>query len=114
MNKSDLAQFTVTSQYYRHFTGLLYTDGVEFLAEKAGAYWLIDAIAGYQYEAMGNPQLRDFQLWQLTIENNVGTLVCRADSHLPAIISQTIEYTDFPFDIDLYVCNNVLLLPSEY
>jgi hypothetical protein len=114
MNKSDLAQFTGTEHYYRHLSGLQYTDGVKFLAESAGAYWLIDAIASYQHKVVSNPRLREFQLWKLTVSDNVGTLTCRADSNLPAVISQMIEYTNFPFDIDLYVCNNVLLLPSEY
>ena len=114
MNKSDLAQFTGTENYYKHLFGLQYTDGIKFMAEKAGAYWLIDAIASYQRKVMNNPRLREFQLWQLVIVDNMAILTCRADSGLPAVISQMIEYTDFPFDIDLYVCNNVLLLPSEY
>jgi hypothetical protein len=113
LSKADLIQFTGTSQYYKHLTGLLYTDGVKFMAE-AGAYWLIDAIASYQHKVMNTPRLREFQLWQLVVVNNMAILTCRADSGLPAVVTQYIEYTDFPFDIDLYVCNNVLLLPSEY
>jgi hypothetical protein len=108
MNKSDLNQFIGTEQYYRHPSGLQYTDGIKYLAEKAGAYWLIDLIASYQ------PRLEGFQLWQLEVSENVGIIACRADSGLPALVSQTIEYTDFPFDIDVYVCDGVLLLPSEY
>lgn len=34
---SDLSQFTGTTQYYRHWTKrLLYTDGVQYFAERAG------------------------------------------------------------------------------
>ncbi|MFM6209871.1 DUF6876 family protein, partial [Planktothrix sp.] len=29
---SDLSQFTGTETWYRHFTGLLYTDGIQYLA----------------------------------------------------------------------------------
>ena len=45
ISESDLSQFIGTENYYRHWTGHgVYTDGVKYLAEKAGAYWLIDAI----------------------------------------------------------------------
>ena len=37
--EADLAQFYGTDNWWRHWTGrITYTDGVKFLAEKAGAY----------------------------------------------------------------------------
>nr|WP_199290060.1 DUF6876 family protein [Phormidium sp. FACHB-77] len=45
LTESDLYQFTRTSQWYPHPLGLLYTDGVFYLAERGGAFWLLDAIA---------------------------------------------------------------------
>ncbi len=47
MEQAELAQFTGTEQYYKHLGGLVYTDGVKYLAEKAGSYWLLDIIASY-------------------------------------------------------------------
>lgn len=45
----DLSPFTGTEHWYKHWLGgLLYTDGVKYVADQAGAYWLIDAIASYQ------------------------------------------------------------------
>jgi hypothetical protein len=39
----DLSQFTGTENYYRHpFGKALFTDGVKYFAETAGAYWFID------------------------------------------------------------------------
>jgi hypothetical protein len=103
----DPSQFSGSEYYYKHFTGLLYTDGVQYLAETFGAYWLIDAIASY---ARKEP----FQLWELAVHENSATLTCREDSGLRPVVTQEIEYTDFPENIKLYVSNNVLMLPREY
>ncbi len=42
--KAEPRQFTGTEQYYFNplFEQFRYTDGVKFLAERAGAYWLLD------------------------------------------------------------------------
>ena len=42
-----LAQFTGSQNFYRHgLVGeVLYTEGVEYVAETAGAYWQLDEIA---------------------------------------------------------------------
>jgi hypothetical protein len=39
-----LAQFSGTERYYRIHPGLLATDGAKYLADEAGAYWLLDII----------------------------------------------------------------------
>ena len=93
---------------------LKYTDGVKFVAEKYGAYWLIDAIASYQ--PVKGTDMTDFQLWELKVDSmrSMATLTCRADSDQRASISQKIEYTDFPESITLYVEGGVLLLPNEH
>jgi hypothetical protein len=47
LSLADLAQFTGSECFYRHpiVRVLFYTEGVQFLAEKGGAFWLIDEIA---------------------------------------------------------------------
>jgi len=47
LTEADLAQFTGSEQLYRHslVKRFCYTDGVKYIAERAGAYWLIDEIA---------------------------------------------------------------------
>jgi hypothetical protein len=47
LSKSDLAQFTGSENWYRHGINrnVLYTDGVQHVAERGGAYWLLDEIA---------------------------------------------------------------------
>ena len=41
-----LAQFTGSTHFYRHglVREVLYTEGVEYVAETAGAYWLLDGV----------------------------------------------------------------------
>ena len=124
LSLSDLRQFYGTEHYYRHLFGLVYTDGVKYLADNANCYWLIDAIASYQ----NDPKVRslDMQFWTLEVQGNKAELYVQADSDLPKLISQQIEYTDFPFQgkfdhlrlqfgsIDGVNRTKVLMLKSEY
>jgi hypothetical protein len=113
--ESELAQFTGTTQYFRHWLGgLIYTDGVQHLAERAGAYWLIDAIASWQPQASRAKE--EFQHWELNVhDDRSADLTARRDSGEPTIVHQKIEYTDFPLKtITLYLEGNVLLLPTEH
>jgi Family of unknown function (DUF6876) len=66
-NKLDnLNQFTGTEQWYRHALNhaVTFTDGAKYVADQAGAYWLLDEIAlaqRYQQAASAEP----FQVWRL-------------------------------------------------
>ncbi|MDQ3279894.1 MAG: hypothetical protein M3Q69_00610 [Acidobacteriota bacterium] len=112
--QSTLAAFTGTARYYRHFTNMHYTEGVHFLAEAAGAYWLIDLIASWQSKAMNDSSLAEFQLWKLHVADGRAVAICYRDSDDEAF-RQEIDYTDFPLrDVSLYVEGGVLLLPSEH
>ncbi len=111
-----LKTFTGTTAYYAHWSRqVVYTDGVKFLAETAGAYWLIDAIALAQPRARQDPRLCEFQLWELFVrDDRRATLVCSRDSDDGAF-RQEIEFTDFPMEyVKLYVESDVVLLPSEH
>ena len=115
-NLKHLSQCTGGDQYHGNpIGGLLYTDGVQYLAENADCYWLIDAVASYQPQVNRTPALRDFQVWTLAVKDRSATLTCRADSDEPPVVTQEIEYTDFPLpEITLWVEGGVLLLPSEH
>ena len=112
--ESELAHFTGTENYYRSALRLLYTDGVKYLADRAKAYWLIDAIASWQPTV--RPIENEFQVWELKVnDDRTAELSVRADSGEPVIVEQRIDYTDFPLkSIRLYVQRGVLFLPSEY
>jgi len=111
ITKTDLNQFTGTEQYYGHFSKrVVFTDGVKYLAERAGAYWLIDLVASYQYLDV------EFQVWTLSKKGDIWCVRC-TDGNDTFVLEQDIEYTDFPEDLipfELYLQNTVLFLPSEY
>ena len=109
LKESDLLQFCGSTEFYRHWTNrLIYTEGIKYLAEEVGAYWLIDAVASYQ------PSL-EFQLWTLYVNEGKGTLTMQADSDQPSAIIQEIPFTDFPLEVvRFYVCDGTMMLPGEY
>jgi len=112
--EEELEQFTGAMEYYRHPLGIIFTDGVKYLADKAEAYWLIDAIASWQVEK----KVRNcpFQIWELKV-NKDGTaiLTMKEDTDEPELVKQKIPFTDFPLDYQkLYLVDRVLMLPSEY
>lgn len=110
----ELSQFTGTEQWYRNplFRNYVYTDGVKYLAEKAGAYWLIDYIFSNQL----TPKIRkeEFQNWKVKTNNN--SAIIRVEDGRDNLIQKfKLEYTDFPFEeFNLWFTDNTLLLPSEY
>ena len=114
-----LAQFTGSEKFYRHITfrKFVYTEGVKYVAEEGQAYWLIDAILSWQ----GDPKIKNdimlqrIQFWDLKVfDDNSATLSCLRDKNDIAI-TQKIEFTDFPLkNIQFYLSNNTLMLPSEY
>jgi len=117
LREEDLAHFTGTTQWYNHWLGLLYTDGVRYLAEQGGAYWLLDAIASWQLQPVVQQDqlLQSIQFWKLTVNEDCSAqLICERDQGDVAI-TQDIPFTDFPLrEVRLYCQQGVLLLPSEY
>jgi hypothetical protein len=121
----NLDQFCGTTEYYRWsslFPRAVLTDGTHYVAEKAGAYWLMDAIASHQPAIKRHPdaRLRDIQFWRLRVsEDKSAVLTCVADDGCKPAVEQAIEFTDFPLpEIRLYVTLDeeqiVIMLPSEY
>jgi hypothetical protein len=113
LTHADLAHFTGSEQVYRHslMRNMLYTEGVQYLAEKAGAYWLLDKVATMQLEP--RVKAEEFQAWKLKVADSKATLTCE-DGNGNIVHKEEIEFTDFPLDhIDLWVENHVIMLPSE-
>lgn len=113
---SDLEQFTGSENWYQHgiMKRITFTDGVKYVADQGGAYWLIDEIALHQLQ----PEIKaqPFQVWKLTVdlEKCKGTLTCE-DGDGNVVFTKELHYTDFPLaEIKFYFTDNVILLPSEY
>ena len=111
--KQELMQFTGTENYFRHPFGIVFTDGIKFLADECQCYWLIDAVASWQCDE--KVKLEDFQVFKLRVSEDRSAVLNIEDGNSNIIAKQEIEFTDFPLDgIEIWFSNNVLYLPSEH
>ena len=114
-----IAHTTGTEHYYKNrLTGLTNTDGVQYVAEVAGAHWLIDLVWSHQHKR--RVRAETFQVWTLKEDPKEGYRVeCRTDSFPSGhhIVTQRLPYTDFPKQLmpfSLWLENGVLILPAEH
>jgi len=111
---AGLAMHTGTTRWFLHWSGhLVYTEGVQYLAEQAGAYWLIDLVASWcPHEKIRD---EDFVVRKLTVDANHTAIAAADDGNENALFPQTIEFTDFPpNEVTLYLTEGTPLLPNEY
>jgi hypothetical protein len=112
----ELAKFTGTEQRYRHAINrnVLFTDGAKYVADRAGAYWLLDEIALIQPNDK-RVSAEAFQVWKLRVNaDRTGQLVCE-DGNDNVVYTKAIPSTDFSGEgITLWFTDNTILLPSEY
>lgn len=116
---NELNNFSGTEHYYRITPETIITDGAKFVADKAGAYWLMTAIASYLPDITNK---ETFIVANLTVTRT--STACTAllkldDGNDNVLAEQFIEYTDFELDeFKLYACYNgdvwVIMLPKEY
>ena len=128
LTKDNLQQFTGDLERYRHPLNrkVIYTPGVQYVAEEGEAYWLIDAIASWiGSEEFNDAASKDYRIGEMhfwTLETSwskAGQLTARADSPEKPFIIQNIEFTDFPLRrIDIWAAFDgehwTLYLPSEH
>jgi hypothetical protein len=132
VSREDLAS-TLTSEL-AHFTGteiytnipypwlkkrFLLTDGAKYLAEKAKAFWLMDAIASHQMNK--RVAAEEFQFWKLDVNERREEVLTCTDGNEKQLVRQEIPATDFPLhSITLYAIPDeslgglVVMLTSEY
>ena len=112
---SQLTLFTGTEKYYRLSKKLLITDGTKYVAESAGAFWMMDAVGSHLFE-LGTDDW--FVLVRVTVTNS-SAVMHYEDGNGNVRAQQAIPYTDFPIrEFMLYASWDgehwVLMLPSEY
>ena len=114
-----LRNFYGTEHYYRHMPGLVITDGVKFLADNAGCYWLLDMV--WSYLPMLRKSRDTFFVVRYAGTPGASGLFSITDDIPPnqTYAQQAIEHTDFPLDeIVLYLSATeeefILMLRSEY
>ena len=114
LKAETLAQFTGTEQYWRHplKRDILFTDGVKYVADTAGAYWLLDVIVSAQM--IQRVRREEFQVWILKVKDSTGIVIAENGNSNP-IYRQDIEFTDFPLsEIRLFFSDGVIMLPGEW
>ena len=127
LSQADLNRFTGDLERYVHPLNrrVIYTPGVQHVAQAGQAYWLIDAIASYfGSEEMDEAIKRDYRLgslqfWHLDVQGGRAVLTANADAGVEPFIRQEIPFTDFPLDhIDIWAgfdgSHWTLYLPSEH
>jgi hypothetical protein len=116
LNPADLRQFTGTENYYQHALNrnILFTDGAKYVADRGGAYWLLDLVAlAQRYEKRLSRQ--PFQVWALAVRPDRSATITVEDGNYKLLWNHTIEFSDFPAPgITLWFSNNVIYLPSEH
>ena len=116
LSEAQLQQFTGSENWYRHAINrsVLFTDGAKYVADRGGAYWLLDIIAIAQKHDR-NVTAEEFQVWKLHVRSDRSATAFCEDGNGEIVYSQPIPFTDFPMEkITLFYCNNVIHLPSEY
>lgn len=105
----DLSQFYGTENYYRHISGKVYTDGVQYFASKAGAYWFVDLVL-LELANDGEP----FVAVTLTVKDDAADILV-TDGNDGVLARKSIEWTDCPAgEYTFYICDGVMMLSSEY
>ena len=115
LNAAELAQFTGSENWYRHGINraVLFTDGAKYIADQAGAYWLLDEIAIIQPHNK-RVAAEEFQVWKLTVKPDRTAILACEDGNGRTVFKKTLEYTDFPAErAELWFENNTIYLPSE-
>jgi hypothetical protein len=110
---ADLSNFTGTENWYRHnlMHDTVYTDGVKYFAEKAGAYWFLDIV---DTELFPLQKQHGFLSITMTVANEQASIVA-TDGDLTTLWNKDITFTDCPEgEYKFFFTDNVLLLTSEY
>lgn len=91
-----MSQFTGSEHWYRHglVPSITFTDGAKYVADAAGAYWLLDEIALAQ-RYVKTVAAEKFQAWKLAVNpDSSATLTCE-DGNYNTVFTKKIEFTDW-------------------
>src|SRR5688500_8469390 len=98
-------QYVGAQRYYRYQIAdqvIFLTDGCQYVADQAQAYWLFELILSYQQ----GKRLREeaVQVWTLTKHQEGDWLVTCADGYDTILLTHSLKYCDFPFlTMELYL-----------
>lgn len=110
------------NEFYRHPLArrFIYTDGVKEVAEKAGAYWLLDIIGTEFVPAYLKATDPGMGIIEMFVTNGKAKIILTTDDDAPPVHTRKIEYTDFPDGKWVFYLASddgqscTLILPSEH
>ena len=107
----DLGQFIGTTQYHKiNMFSTNLTDGVVYVMENGYSWFITDSLAVIETKF----KHKEFLSVKLKLlENNKAEMVI-TDGNDKVFYTQKYEYTDAKSEVDLYWCNNVFMVSSEY
>ena len=96
------------------FSKYVYTDGINALIELCECWWLISDL-GIEINALTRLQ-KPFILVNIKVNEDKSALITmKEDNGLKPFYQKKISYTDFKLnEYGFYICDNVMLLKSEY
>jgi hypothetical protein len=112
---NELGHFTGSETIYRHsiFRKFVYTEGVQYVAIQAGAYWLLDYI--FSKQEFNAIRKEPFQVWIIEVQEDSSAIFKIEDGNKKEVVRFNIPFTNFPLKtLSLWLVNGTLLLPSEY
>jgi hypothetical protein len=121
-NLNELNQFSGSEQFFKHrlSSKLIYTEGVQYLAEQAGCYWLIDDIACVLLPNLLNKHNDRFYSIRLLVTGS-SAVITVDDGNDNLYFNHKVQWTDFPIvgePVKLFLCESdkhyCLMLPGEY
>ena len=115
LDELTLRMFTGSESYYRNgiVPSVRFTEGAKYVADAAGAYWLLDEIALAQ-RAYNSVRAQPFQVWKLRVfEDRTASLTCDNGNGREVFV-KAIPWTDFPRDeLSFWFSDDTIYLPSE-
>lgn len=122
LDLNELNQFSGSDQFFKHGLNrkLIYTEGVQYLAEKARCYWLIDEIACVLLPSLLKKHNDRFYSIRVLV-TDCSAVIRVGDGNNKIYTNHKIEWTDFPITgtpINFFLCESdqyyCLMLPKEY
>jgi len=114
MKTIDLSQFYGTEKYHKTFVfspNLKHTDGVQYFAEQAGAFWFLDIVATEIYPFSDK---YPFMTIYLTVKDGKAEIIVQ-DGDVSRLFQRQIDFTDCPEGTyEFFLTDDVLMLCSEY
>ena len=119
---NELNNFTGSENFFKHGVNrnIIYTEGVQYLAEKARCYWLIDEIACVLLPHLLKEHFDEFYCIQLLVTDH-SAIITIDDGNGNIYVNHKIKWTDFPITgepVKFFLCKSdkcyCLMLPTEY